>query len=153
MANRVQNILPDLIGPYQAACHKEKSCVDNLKVLRNLVASSNKKRSFKLAFLSLDLQKAFDNVDRSYLWAVLRKFEFPEIFITTLKNLYDEAFSSLLIGGSLTEKIKINRSVRQGCPLSMVLFVLYLEPLLAMLAAEISGILHDDNCKNGGLCR
>lgn len=143
LANRIQSVLPDLIGPYQAACHKEKSCVENLKILRNLVAHSNNKKSFKIAFLSLDLQKAFDRVDRKYLWAVLTKFGFPSIFIQCIKNLYEGAFSKLLVAGSLTNSIKINRSVRQGCPLSMILFVLYLEPLLAMLSEAIPGVLFD----------
>lgn len=143
LANRIKSALPSLIGPFQTACVEGKSCIDNLTILRNLVASANGKKSFKFAILSLDLEKAFDRVDRRYLWAVLEKYGFPLQFIKCLRNLYENSSSKLLVAGSLTESIKINNSVRQGCPLSMILFALYLEPLLIMLSKEIPGILVD----------
>jgi Reverse transcriptase (RNA-dependent DNA polymerase) len=57
-----------------------------------------------------------------------------------LKNLYKNAKSQILVNGFLSNQIPIKKSVRQGCPLSMVLFVLYIEPLLRMIDAVINGI-------------
>ena len=38
--------------------------------------------------------------------------------------------AKILVNGAFTDKINISLSVRQGCPLSMLLYVLSLEPLL-----------------------
>ena len=38
--------------------------------------------------------------------------------------------AKILVNGAFTDKINMSRSVRQGCPLSTLLYVLSLEPLL-----------------------
>jgi Reverse transcriptase (RNA-dependent DNA polymerase) len=50
------------------------------------------------------------------------------------------ATSQVLVNGFLSKEISIKKSVRQGCPLSMVLFVLYIEPLLRAIDNEIEGV-------------
>lgn len=70
---------------------------------------------------------------------ILGSFNFPQQLIDCIKNLYDIAYSRILVNEFLTDEIKINKSVRQGCPLSMALFVLYIEPLVRELYENISG--------------
>jgi hypothetical protein len=43
------------------------------------------------------------------------------------------------VNGFLTDSIDNKNSVQQGCPLSMILFVLYIEPLIREMSAEVSG--------------
>lgn len=69
------------------------------------------------------------------------KIWLPPALILCLKSLYKNASSRVLINGFLTSSIKINSSVRQGCPLSMILFVLYIEPLIRTIASTISSTL------------
>lgn len=123
---RIENVLSKLIGKGQTACVGNMSCVDNLKDLRRILTKSCETKSFKGCLVSLDLNKAFDRVDHTYLWKVLEKFGFPSQLIDCLKVLYKNAKSRILINGFLTSEININCSVRQGCPLSMILFVLYI---------------------------
>jgi exonuclease III len=139
LANRITAHLDQIIGEEQSACISDKSCVGNITKLRNLLAKATSSRRLKFAIFSLDMNKAFDRVDHEYLWRCLEKFGFPQRFIELLKNLYKNAKSQVLVNGFLTNQIPINRSVRQGCPLSMVLFVLYIEPLLKMINEVISG--------------
>ena len=60
---------------------------------------------------------------------MLQKYNFPENFIKFIKTINFDIKSKVLVNGSFTKEININRSVRQGCPLSMLLYVLSLEPL------------------------
>lgn len=143
--NRIQPILEKLIGPGQAACVKDSSCIHNLKLLRNVLIKANKSKKFKGAILSLDLEKAFDRVDHDFLWKILKKFNFPDNFISCLRKLYKNATSSVLFNGFLTSPFAILSSVRQGCPLSMVLFILYLEPLIRLIDRNLKGVLIDNN--------
>jgi exonuclease III len=139
LANRITGILHHIIGESQSACIKGQSCIGNLKKIRNLISSLQRTRRRKIAIMSIDLQKAFDKVNLDYLWACMQKFGFPEALINILRNLYREAFSNILVNGHLTGQIKIEKSVRQGCPLSMVLFVLYIEPLLCGINRTVEG--------------
>lgn len=143
--NRMQPLLDKLIGPGQAACVTDRSCVDNLRTFRNILVKANASKKFKGILMSLDLEKAFDRVDHNFLWAVLTKFNFPTGFITCLKRLYKNATSQILFNGFLTPAIRILSSVRQGCPLSMALFALYIEPLVRMLYENIFGCLIANN--------
>lgn len=143
--NRIQPVLEKLIGPGQAACLKDSSCIQNLKLLRNVLIKANKSKKFKGAILSLDLEKAFDRVDHEFMWKILKKYNFPENFINCLRKLYKNATSSVLFNGFLTSPFAILSSVRQGCPLSMVLFTLYIEPLIRLIDRNIKGVLIDNN--------
>jgi hypothetical protein len=91
--------------------------------------------------MSIDLEKAFDRVSHEYLWRCLEKFNFPEPFIRIVRRLYTNANSRIQINGSLTISISIRKSVRQGCPLRMILFVIYIEPLLRRMAEEARGVV------------
>ena len=56
-------------------------------------------------------------------------FRFGEQFISWIRVLYANATTRVKINGHLTEEIPIKRGVRQGCPLSMLLYVLVIEIL------------------------
>jgi hypothetical protein len=141
VANRIQEHLMSLIGPGQSACIPGRSCTRNLEDTRRLMTKSVENKQCKGLLMSLDLEKAFDSVDHNFLWKVLRKFNFPEQIISCIQRLYAKASSRVLYNGFLTPEIKIGRSVRQGCPLSMVLFVLYIEPLIREIDENILGVL------------
>lgn len=141
IASRIMTILDKLLEYGQCAAVNGRSCTDNVKDLRRLITRSVESKKFKGFLVSLDLKKAFDNVDHNYLWTILEKFKFPVQLINCLKKLYSSASSKVLHNGFLTPEIPIRSSVRQGCPLSMVLFVLYVEPLIRSIHASSSGVL------------
>lgn len=141
IANRLKTYLEELIEEGQTAGIKNKSCTDNLDIIRTMVVKAQQSKKFKFALLSLDLEKAFDMVSHRRLWQTLEKFQLPEQLIKCIKQLYGKASSRILINGFLSPSFKIKRSVRQGCPLSMLLFSLYIEPLIRHLNSSISGIL------------
>lgn len=141
IAERIKPKLNKLLGAGQTACLPNSSCVNNLLDIRRILTRSCENKSFKGCLVSVDLNKAFDRVNHAYLWKVLEKFRFPPALIDCLKYIYQNASSRILVNGFLTNEINIDSSVRQGCPLSMILFVLYIEPLLRKIADNIAGIL------------
>jgi ribonuclease HI len=79
--------------------------------------------------LTLDQEKAYDRIKHDYLWEALKTFGIPELFITTVKNLYAKAETVVVINGKLSEAFPVTRGVQQGDPLSCLLFNLAIEPL------------------------
>lgn len=54
--NRLQLVMEKLLGPGQVACDPEKSCITNLKLLRNVIIRSQQTRRLKGLLMSLDLE-------------------------------------------------------------------------------------------------
>ena len=70
--------------------------------------------------ISLDQEKAFDRVDRSFLTDLFCCLGFGPVFrkwVSRLSTLYEGAFMQILLNGNLTTKIPLRQEVRQGDPL------------------------------------
>ena len=93
------------------------------------------------AIVALDQEKAYDKITHPYLWIILRRFEFQEKTINVIKTLYKDAPTSVIINGVISSPFHVTRGVRQGDPVSCILFDLAIEPLAANIrASEIRGI-------------
>lgn len=86
--------------------------------------------------VALDQEKAYDKISHNYLWATLRQFRIPESFIRSVQTLYESAETRVMINGCLSSPYRVTRGVRQGDPLSCLLFDLAIEPLAASLRAS-----------------
>ncbi len=72
--------------------------------------------------LSIDLNKAFDRVEHSFIEQTMRRFGFGERILRWISLLYNNAKSCVKVNGVLTDPFPLERSVRQGCPLSALLY-------------------------------
>ena len=88
---------------------------------------------------SFDMFKAYDRVMLDYLVKVMRAMKFPEKFIGWILMLHDGATTRLLLN-FLTDPIKVLFSIRQGDPLSMLLYIIYIEPLLLKINKLTKGL-------------
>ena len=79
--------------------------------------------------VTLDQEKAFDRVDHDFLIHVLSKFGFRPSFCGWVSLFYKDVFSRVLCNGSLSAPVFLERGVRQGCPLSPLVYVLVSEVL------------------------
>ena len=103
---------------------------DNLHAVNELIQLINKEEQHA-ALIFLDQEKAFDRVDHDFLWQTLTTFGLGGNFLKWVKTLYKNAQTMVKINGYTKKPIKLTRGVRQGCPLSALLYI---------LVAEVCGI-------------
>jgi hypothetical protein len=90
--------------------------------------------------LFVDQQKAFDRINHDFLQIVLKNINFNEKFRNLVKNLFNRQEAHIVDSGHISNSFRVERGVRQGDPLSPLLYVLAFEPLLSMLDNKITGI-------------
>ena len=93
--------------------------------------------------MSLDFKKGFDTINHDFLFGLLKELRFKESFIRWIKTLYSNANGRVMNYGWISEEFFIKRGVRQGCPLSALLFIIVAEILAAKIKqnVKIKGIL------------
>jgi hypothetical protein len=86
-----------------------------------------KKRNRECLILKVDFEKAYDSVDWSFLEYMLRRLGFHAKWIAWMKSCVFGGSMLILINGSPTEEIDIQRGLKQGDPLAPFLFLLVAE--------------------------
>lgn len=150
LATRMKKVLNQVIGPSQRGGIPGRRMSDNLELYRDVIEYTEERTTPpstymetigpKVALIGVDLEKAYDLVDRKLLWKIMKTMGFPELFISWIETLYSVATMTVLNGSGVAGVVGCRRSLRQGCPLSIHLFVLYLEPLLTRLNRDLSGL-------------
>ena len=128
LAKRLENILPQLIHNDQTGFITQRQTNDNIR--RSLhILSHIQQNNLEAYLISLDAEKAFDSVSWPFLYKVLERFGMHNNFIKGIRTLYAKPSACIKINGYLSDTIILERGTRQGCPISPLLFALYIEPL------------------------
>lgn len=77
LANRLQSVLPKIIGPTQSALIKGRSIMDNILPMQELVRGYHRDQGPARCAIKLDVMKAYDTVDWDFLFEVMQCMEFP----------------------------------------------------------------------------
>ena len=73
----------------------------------------------------VDLQKAYDNVDRLLLWEVLELFGIPPKIINLIRALHEESEATVFVNGEASECFVTTNGLKQGSVLSPLLFNIF----------------------------
>jgi hypothetical protein len=98
------------------------------------------KSKINIIIIKIDFEKAFDKVEYSVILHMLRLYGFGKKWINWIKSILDTATTSVILNGVPGKIIKCLRGVRQGDPLS---------PLLFVLAAELLQIVINEAWQTG----
>ena len=95
-------------------------------------SGSSKKQEFqkKISFCFIDYTKAFDYVDPSKVWKILREMTIPGHLTCILQTLYAGQEATIRTGYGTTDWFLIGKGICQGCILSACLFNLYAENIM-----------------------
>ena len=120
------------LNPLQKTFREVDGCSEHLALLHGAIREAKlRKKSINVVFL--DLAKAFDSVNHALLVRGLRRHGIPEHFIEVVWDLYDGTITNVSNGIAITDDIVIRSGVKQGCPLSPLLFNMVMDELVDKL--------------------
>lgn len=131
MANRLAPLLPSLIPPNQCF-HKGRNIHDNFLFVQQMVKSLHAKKEAHI-LLKLDISKAFDSVSWPFLLEVLRHLGFGRRWCNLLCLILSTSSTQVLVNGEPGAGFFHHRGLRQGDPLSPMLFILVMEVLNSLI--------------------
>jgi len=149
IANRLKPILSQHISSEQFAFLHHRQIHEAVATAQELMHTLQVKKQ-KGMILKVDLAKAFDRTNWLYLRLLLTHLGFPYNFIKWTMSCITDVSYSVLLNGEATSFFTSKRGLRQGCPLSPLLFLLIMEALSRVISSardrqQLSGIKLADN--------
>ena len=117
----------------QAGFRKGKGTRDQIANISWII---EKAREFQKNFCFIDYAKAFDCVDPSRLWKILKEMGIPDHLTCLLRNLYAGQKATVRTRHGTTDWFQIGKGLCQGCILSPCLFNLYAEDIMRNTGLE-----------------
>ncbi|TFY78439.1 hypothetical protein EWM64_g5573 [Hericium alpestre] len=135
LASQLATAVPQMIHTDQAGFIPGRSIFDQTRLAKAMISYAEAMDE-NGAIVALDQEKAYDKIDHAYLWRALATFNLPEFFIRTVRSLYETAVTQVAVNGCFSAPYRVTRGVRQGDPLSCLLFDLAIEPFACMLRSS-----------------
>jgi len=123
----------------QAGFRNGRGTLDNAFVLNHLIEKYRaKKKPLYAAFI--DFRKAYDSIDRSRLWDCLRGMGINGRILDSLMEMYREVTMAVRVRGELGPEFHANMGVKQGDPLSPLLFGLFIDRIESVFSNILPGV-------------
>lgn len=128
ITERLKKVMSSIVHQDQACSVPSRTIFFNLQLVHDVLDMIDKTNETGI-LITFDQEKAFDHVDHEFLLNVLSKFGCGPFFCGWVSLFSNNVFSRVICNGRLTDPIFLGRGVRQGCPLSPLLYVLVSEVL------------------------
>ena len=129
----------DLVSKEQKSARPSEGCYEHTLLLQSVIADA--RRSHKNVFVAwLDLRNAFGSIPHSAITTTLTHIGVPLPLIEMISNSYSGATTQIRTPNGLTADIPVLSGVKQGCPLSPIIFNLTIDLILRAIKRSASHI-------------
>lgn len=144
LAMRLSRVIKTLVSNDQKGFIKGRNISHILREIDDLVENEKNENRDSL-LLAIDYRKAFDSVSRNFLCKIFEYFGFGDNFKKWIMILLNKRIACVKNGGHISTDFCMNRGIRQGCPISPMIFVLAVEILaLRIKQSDIKGVVLKD---------
>ena len=126
LVRRISKGVDTILREEQAGFRGGRGTTEHIHTLRNIIEQANEWNS-NLYTCFIDYEKAFDCVHRNSLWSILRNYGIPEKIITIIIAIYTDTKCAVLGREGPSEPFDVLSGVKQGCPLSGLLFIMVID--------------------------
>ena len=126
LEKRVRSIVEPQIEEEQCGFRPGRGTVDQLFTLARVLEGAWE-FAHPVHMCFVDLEKAYDCVPRGILWGVLREYGVDGPLLVAIQSLYRRSLSLVRIAGNKSDLFPVRVGLRQGCPLSPVLFITFMD--------------------------
>ena len=139
LAIRLLHSLSPVISQEQTAFLRDRNIGDNVLLLQLLPhLLHHHHQSATIAFC--DFAKAYDTIDRDFLFAIMQAMGAGETFITWTRILLSDTTAVAEVNGHVSRPRRFHAGVRQGCPLAPLLYLFIAQALVCWLKHRGLGI-------------
>lgn len=125
--NRLRRIIPEAVQLNQAEFVQRRLLYENVLLASELVTNFDEPTDTTRGCLKVDLSKAYDNVHLDFLENILEAMELPPVFRAWIKECVLTPSYIIAINGELAGYFEGRKGLRQGDPISSLLFVLIMD--------------------------
>uniref|UniRef100_A0A803TLB1 Reverse transcriptase domain-containing protein n=1 Tax=Anolis carolinensis TaxID=28377 RepID=A0A803TLB1_ANOCA len=138
LADRMKEFLKNWIQEEQTGFLPNRQLRDNVRTIVDIIEYYEANNEKELALLTVDAEKAFDNINWNFFKMLMRELDLGYKFLNAINAIYEDQTAKIWINGHPSKEIKINKGTRQGCPLSPLIFIFTLEILLNTIRNDAS---------------
>lgn len=142
IARRVQATLGLIIHIDQQGFIRKRQMHRSIDIMLTILDQCVTNAADPQLVLLLDFKKAYDTLNRDFLWSILRAFGYSTAFIDLVQKLHAKTTATFEYKGKRSRSIPLNSGIRQGCSLA---------PLLFLIAIELLGIVIRNHTRLTGI--
>ena len=136
----------DIIDESQAAYRKGRSTVDHMFILFGITQKYLSKQGGRFYCTFVDFSRAFDSIPHGKLFYRMINIGIHGKILTVLRSMYSKLKSCIKTPNGITKFFNCEIGTRQGCMISPLLFIMYLNELIAMFRrSNCPGIYLNEN--------